>query len=620
MTQPNFDPDFTTRPELSGHFGMVASTHWLASAVGMAMLERGGNAFDAAVAAGFTLQVVEPHLNGPAGEVPILIHEAKTGRQQVVCGQGPAPAKATIEHFEGLGLDLIPGTGLTAAVIPSAFDSWMLMLRDHGTMRVRDVLEPAIDYARQGYPVLPQIHSAIAALQQEFTDHWPSSGAIYLPRGAPPEIGSQLTNPAMADTYSRVIAEAEAAGPDRQAQIEAARACWHDGFIAEAIDAFCCTAEVMDSTGQKNKALLTGDDLVGHRAHWEAPLAYDYHGYRMLKADAWTQGPAMLQQLALLKGYDLASLDPYGADFIHLVTECAKLAFADRDTWYTDPMTDAVPMDALLSDGYNDARRALIDLSHASADWQPGSPDGLRPTPPHWAASPPAHYPVATVFAGGEPTRDKSGDRVLGTPDKYQPVRGDTCHLDVIDRWGNMVAATPSGGWLQSSPVIPSLGFPLGSRLQMFWLQRGLPGSLAPGKRPRTTLSPSMALKDGKPYLAFGTPGGDQQEQWPLLVFLRHVHHGLNLQQAIDAPGFHTEHLIASFWPRPFKPAALALEDRLHADVITALQRRGHRITMTGDWSLGRVSACSQSRDAAGRLILKAAANPRGMQGYAVGR
>ncbi len=620
MTQPDFDPGFTTRPELSGSFGMVASTHWLASSVGMAMLERGGNAFDAAVAAGLTLQVVEPHLNGPAGEVPILIHEARSGRQQVLCGQGPAPAKATIEHFESLGLDLIPGTGLTAAVIPSAFDSWMLMLRDHGTMGVREVLEPAIHYARQGYPVLPQIRSAIAALRAEFTDHWPSSGAIYLPGGAPPEIGSHLTNPAMAETYTKVITEAEAAGSGRDAQIDAARACWHDGFIAQAIDEFCRSAEVMDSTGQRNKALLTGDDLVGHRAHWEAPLSYDYHGYQMLKADAWTQGPAMLQQLALLKGFDLASLDAYGADFIHVVSECAKLAFADRDTWYTDPTTDPVPMDALLSDPYNDARRGLIDLQQASADWQPGSPDGLTATPPQWAANLPADYPVAHVFAGGEPTRDKSGDRVLETPDKYQPVRGDTCHLDVIDRWGNMVAATPSGGWLQSSPVIPSLGFPLGSRLQMFWLERGLPGSLAPGKRPRTTLSPSMALKDGKPYLAFGTPGGDQQEQWPLLVFLRHVHHGLNLQQAIDAPGFHTEHLIASFWPRPFKPAALALEDRLHPDVIAELQRRGHRITMTGNWSLGRVSACSQSHDADGRLILKAAANPRGMQGYAVGR
>ncbi|MEO0393960.1 MAG: gamma-glutamyltransferase family protein [Pseudomonadota bacterium] len=620
MSQPNFTPAFTTRPELSGSFGMVASTHWLASAVGMGVLERGGNAFDAAVATGLTLQVVEPHLNGPAGEVPIIFHAANTNTQHVISGQGPAPGGVSIEHFEALGLDLIPGTGLLAACVPSAFDSWMLLLRDHGTLTVREVLAPAIHYARHGYPVLDRIQAAIAALTREFTEHWPSSGAIYLPQGRPPATGSLLTNPALADTYERLVQEAESHQGSRENQLDAARGCWHDGFIAHAIDDYCRKTEIIDSTGQAQKALLTGDDLHHYRAHKEAPLAYDYHGYRVLKADAWTQGPAMLQQLALLKGFDLSAMDPYGADFIHTVTECAKLAFADRDAWYTDPATDPVPITALISDAYADQRRALIDPNQASDQWQPGNPDGHAPTPPSWITDPPAPYPTATIFAGGEPTRDRSTDRALGTDTKFQPERGDTCHLDIIDRWGNMVAATPSGGWLQSSPIIPDLGFPLGTRLQMFWLERGLPGSLAPGKRPRTTLSPSLALRDGDAYMAFGTPGGDQQEQWPLLVFLRHIHHGLNLQQAIDAPAFHTDHLAASFWPRPFNPASLALEDRFHPDVITALQQRGHGITMTGDWSLGRVSACSQTIDDKGRRVLKAGANPRGMQGYATGR
>ncbi|MBV6633026.1 MAG: gamma-glutamyltransferase family protein [Alphaproteobacteria bacterium] len=616
MTQPNFDPSFTTRPELSGSFGMAASTHWLASAAAMGILEQGGNAFDAAVAGGFVLQIVEPHLNGPAGEVPILIHDAESGKSEMICGQGPAPAAATIDHFKGIGLDLIPGTGLTAACIPAAFDAWMLLLAERGTMDVASVMAPAIHYARQGFPAMPQITSPIAKMSEVFKTHWPSSADTYLQKGEVPKTGSMMTNPVLADTYQRLVDEAMTAS-GRDAQIAKARDIWRQGFIAEAIDSFCKTTEAMDGTGQANRALLTGHDMAGFSASVEAPLAYDYHGYTVLKGDAWTQGPAMLQSLALLKGFDLAAMDPYGADFAHAVIEAQKLAFADRDAWYTDPAYEHVPTETLLSDAYNDDRRKLIDNASASHDWRPGQPDGRELKIADWIKNPPATMPT-DGFGGGEPTREKSGDRILEAP-ATRPLRGDTCHLDVIDRWGNMVAATPSGGWLMASPVIPALGFPLGTRMQMFWLEPGLPCSLVPGKRPRTTLSPSMALKDGAPYLAFGTPGGDQQEQWPLSVFLRHVHHGLNLQQAIDAPCFHTEHLVASFWPRPFKPGVMCLEDRYHEDVIAELQRRGHHITMTGDWSLGRVSACSQEISN-GQRILRAAANPRGMQGYAVGR
>ena len=193
--------------------------------------------------------------------------------------------------------------------------------------------------------------------------------------------------------------------------------------------------------------------------------------------------------------------------------------------------------------------------------------------------------------------------------------RGDTCHLDVIDRHGNMIAATPSGGWLQSSPVIPELGFCLTTRGQMFWLEEGRPASLAPGKRPRTTLSPSLALRDGEPYMVFGTPGGDQQDQWSLHVFLRHVHFGMNLQEAIDAPAFHTEHAPSSFYPRDARLGHLALEERFPKSTVDELARRGHEVELRDGWSLGRVSAAAKEGP-----ILKAAANPRHMQGYAIGR
>ncbi|HEU0146307.1 MAG TPA: gamma-glutamyltransferase, partial [Bradyrhizobium sp.] len=229
----NPDP-FTTRPEIEGTFGVVTSTHWIATAVGMAALEKGGNAFDAGVASAFVLQVVEPHLNGPAGDVPIIVHDVKRGRTEVICGQGTAPARATIAHYKSEGLDMVPGTGLLAAVVPGSFESWMLLLRDYGTLRLRDVLEPAIAYARDGYPLVERISATIQTVENLFRTHWPTSAALYLPNNEVPKPGTLFTNPALAETYTRILNEAESAGGDRVAQIERARKSWSHGFVAEA--------------------------------------------------------------------------------------------------------------------------------------------------------------------------------------------------------------------------------------------------------------------------------------------------------------------------------------------------------------------------------------------------
>jgi gamma-glutamyltranspeptidase/glutathione hydrolase len=596
---------FTTRPELRGTFGMVASTHWLASAAGMAVLEHGGNAFDAAVAAGFALQVVEPHLNGPGGEVPILLVHAGSANIEGICGQGVAPAKATIEHYRGLGLDLVPGSGLLAAVVPGAFDAWMLMLLRYGTMRPRQVLEYAIDMARTGYPLMDRISETIASVETLFRQEWPSSAALYLPGGEVPEPGTLFRNPTLADTYERILHEAEAAGSSREAQIEAARRAWAEGFVAEEIDRYCRSAEVMDSSGRRHKGVLTADDMAGWRASFEAPLTYGYKGFTVAKFGPWCQGPVFLQQLALLQPYDIDRMDPTGPDFVHLVTEAAKLAFADREAFYGDPDFVAVPTERLLSAAYNAERRKLIG-ERASAELRPGSIPGFGGPVDYESAVRAAGQVEFDALGGGEPTTQGT----LG-----QTAPGDTCHLDVVDRDGNIVSATPSGGWLHSSPIIPALGLCLGSRAQMFWLKEGLPASLVPGKRPRSTLTPSLALKDGKPYLAFGTPGGDYQDQWTLTFFLRHVHHRMNLQEAIDCPMFHTDHIPSSFWPRTAHPASLSLEARMPEKTIRELQRRGHQITITEPWSLGRISAAGREGD-----VLKAAANPRYMQGYAIGR
>ncbi len=597
---------FTTRPEISGTFGVVTSTHWLASAAGMAILERGGNAFDAAVATGFALQIVEPHLNGPAGDVPALI--APVGKPvQVICGQGVAPAGATIAAYRDLGLDMIPGTGLLATVVPGAFDTWMVMLRDHGTMRLREVMEHALSYARDGYPLLARIRETIAGVRELFETEWPDSAAIYLPGGNLPKAGALFTNPALADTYARIIAEAEAAGHDRDSEIEAARRIWRQGFVAETIDAFCRNTAALDSSGRRHCGLLSGADMAAWQATYEAPLSYDYHGHTICKTGAWGQGPVFLQQLALLKHFDLAAMGSNSADFVHTVIEAGKLAFADREAFYGDPDFVDVPMDVLLSDAYNRARAALIG-GRASLALTPGDIPGYGGEVIVRLA---ADTPGAAQGAG-EPTMARFDDHPTGPAGG---ARGDTCHLDIIDRWGNMVAVTPSGGWLQSSPAIPGLGFCLNTRAQMFWLDENSPSALQPGKRPRTTLSPSLALKDGAPWMVFGTPGGDQQDQWPLHLFLRHVHFGLNLQQAVEAPEFHTNHAPSSFHPRLADPGSLFVEGRFAPDVIADLRAREHRVTVEDDWAIGRATAASQE----GRLR-KAAASPRHMQGYAIGR
>ncbi len=591
---------FTTRPEIAGTFGVVATTHWIASSVGMAVLEKGGNAFDAAVATAFVLNVAEPHLNGPGGDVPIIIHDAKAGTQHVICGQGVAPDKATPEAFAAMGLDLVPGTGLLPAVVPGAFDAWALMLRDYGTMELADVMEYAIGYARNGIHLMPRIPAAIEQMRPLFEQEWKTSAAVWLPGGNVPGVGKLFARPALADFWERLIRESKGA-KTREARIDAARNQFYRGFAAEAIGRFY-ENEILDSSGSRHKGLLTADDMARWAATVEDPLAMDYHNYTVLKVGGWSQGPAMLQTLALLEKTDIAAMDPNGAEFVHTVVEAIKLAFADREGYYGDPDHVQVPLGQLLSAPYNEARRALITAA-ASMELRPGTIPGFNGIVDHEANK---RIELLTRAPGiGEPTVARLG-----------AIGGDTCHIDVIDKWGNMVSATPSGGWLQSSPVVPELGFPLSTRGQMFWTTPGHPNSIAPRKRPRTTLSPSMALRDGKPWLSFGTPGGDQQDQWQVIMFLRMVHHGMGIQQAIDAPSFHTEHFPSSFWPRVARPGKVVIEGRFGEAVLEDLKSRGHLAEMGGDWTEGRLSGARIEDD--GQMF--AGANPRGNQGYAVGR
>lgn len=608
--------EFTTRPELSGTFGMVSATHWIGAQAGMAMLERGGNAYDAAAAAGFALQVAEPQQNGPGGDLTLLFAE-RGAAPRVLCAQGPAPAGASAAAFRELGLSQVPGTGLLAAAIPGSTLGWLTLLADHGTLPFADVIGPALRVAEEGLLVGRRLAAVLERMAPHFAAHWHSSAELYAPGGAPVAEGSLLRNPALARTWRRlVVAEARAAagGADRAQGIGAVVREWTEGFVAEAIDAFCRVPS-RDSSGTAHAGVLTAVDLAQWRPHYEPTVSLDFRGWTVHKCGFWSQGPAFLQQLAILDAvphFGEGALAPGTEGYVHTVLEATKLALADRDAWYGD--APGVPAAELLSREYA-AERARLIGDGASLEIRPGSPGGRVPRLPDLEVR--GGFEAAGVNGLGEPNAVKALLEASSIPDAEGRARTDTVHVDVVDRWGTVVSAMPSGGWLSSSPVIPELGFPLGTRLQMAWLEEGLPNTLAPGRRPRTTLSPSIATRGGEAVLAFGSPGGDQQDQWQPHFFLDVALRGAGLQEAIEAPAFHSVHLPSSFYPYERQPGVALLEVRFDGETIAGLRRRGHRIGVTGGWQLGRL--CAVARDPA-TGSLRAGSDPRGGTGYAVGR
>ena len=569
-----------------GTHGVLAAGHYLATMAGLNILQQGGNAIDAGVAAGFCEHVLEPLQNGAGGEAPILIYSAKHGKSFAVNGHGTAPRRATIEWFREQGIDMIPGNGFLPATVPAAFDAWITALREFGTMSLAQVLAPAIELAEHGFPMYNMLREILLAKEEAFRTEWPTSAKAFLPGGRIPEVGEIYHQPLWAATFKKALrAEKDAASKGRDAGLQAARDFYYKGEIAEKIAEFVRDTEIMDGTGTPHRGLLEYDDMVGYTALVEEPSMVNYRGIDVLKCGPWCQGPVMLQQLTLLEGFDLKAIGHNTPDYIHTVVEAAKLAFADREAYYGDPYFDDVPMDILLSKEYADRRRALIDPETASPDFRPGD-----------------------VGRGPLPYDPSSGK--LDVPNHAH----DTTHLDVIDAEGNMMSATPSGGWMQSSPVIADLGFPLGTRCQMFFLDPRRPNALQPGKRPRTTLTPSLAMKDGKPFMALGTPGGDMQDQWTLQFFLNVVDFGMNLQEAVDAPTFHTSHFPSSFNPRSMFPKRVVIEDRIPEAIREELARRGHDIVVNGPWSNGRVLGI-RIQDG----VIAGAASPRLETGYAAG-
>ncbi len=595
---------FTTRPVIRGTRGVVTSGHYLATAAGFRIMEKGGNAIDAAAAMCFCLNLLEPQSNGIGGEVPTLVYSAKEGKAYAVCGLGWSPRAFTIEWCRTHAIDLIPGDGYLPACVPAVVDTWATAVARFGTLRFRDVLQPAIELAENGFPVYEGLHESLAANREKFASQYPTTGEIYLPGGRVPEVGEIWRNPDWANVLKALCrAEADAEHKGRLAGIEAARDAFYKGKIAEQIVAFITSTPVGDASGAAHTGLLSYEDLAEWHAGVEETITLRYRGLDVHKCPPWTQGPVFLQQLALLQGYDLAGLGHNSAECLHLLIESAKLAFADREAYYGDPRFDQVPLDTLLSPAYTEKRRQLIGRE-ASREMRPG--DVGRGVPA---------YATFDVVGDNRRALQIVGRAVQDLGFGHAHV-GDTTHLDAVDREGNMVAATPSGGWIGSSPVVRGLGFPLGTRGQMFYLNAQRPNALAPRKRPRATLTPSLVTRDGHPFMVFGTPGGDGQDQWTLQFFLNYLVFGMNIQEALDAPTLHSVHFPSSFYPRPAFPGRVDAEAGITPGVVAELERRGHEVTLVDQWANGKVMGIHYNQ---AQGILEGGVSPRRQIGYGLG-
>jgi gamma-glutamyltranspeptidase / glutathione hydrolase len=593
---------FTTRPVLMGTNGMVTSTHYLASQAGFCSLKRGGNAVDAGATMWFCLTILEPHLVGVAGESPILIYSADEEKVIAVNGQGPAPKAATIDWFKEHGYDLIPPDGFLPAVVPSGFDTWVKALDKFGTMTLEEVLEPAIELATKGFPIYPELRRSLTEPNQQvgysingskvksrplsvaerFLEEWRSSAEIYLVEGQVPLVGQVIRNPEWARTFEEVVkVEKKVRKNGREAGLQAARDYFYSGPIAQKIVKFMQTFECRDVYGKEHHGLLSLEDLAEYSARFEEPVMVKYREYDVYKCGPWTQGPVLLQHLNLLEGFDLRQMGHNTVDYLHTWVECAKLAFADREQYYADPDYVKVPLDRLLSKEYADRRRTLVDPYHASMELRPG---------------------------GKAPAKLK--------PENVGQSEGDTVHLEAVDRFGNMISATPSGAWISTSPIIPGLGFCMNTRAQMFHLDARHVERLEPGKKPSTTLSPSLVMNEEEPYLTFGTPGADQQDQWTLQFFLNHVDFGMDIQLALDKPTVHSTHFPGSFWPHAAHPGVMHAEPGISEEVILGLKKKGHKVIVDDPWSHGRCLAIQYDVNTG---VMSGGASPRGMKAYAIG-
>lgn len=549
----------TFRPTVRGVRGVVAGGHPLVAEAGLRMLHRGGNAVDAGVAAVLAASVIEFSHFGFGGEVPVII---KPANKPVITinGQGQAPELATREFFEkrktesgddavrsGSKPPPIPSTGPLAATVPGVLDAMIVALDNYGTMKLADVMMPAIELA-DAFPIdemrVNYIHNTRRVYEQ-----WPASRAVFVPNGQEPKVGDIFVQKDLARTLRELIGvEKKNARRGRHAALEAVRDYFYRGPLAKR---YC---DAIEQAG----GLMRAGDMAKFRAEIDQPAKVVYRGYEVYKVGFWSQGPAMLEALNLLEGYDLKTMGHNSPDYIHTMTEAIKLAFADRDRWYGDPRFVKVPGAELLAKDYAELRRALISPKSASMDHRPGDPINKKPL-----------AEMISVNSHDIPEAERASDT--------------TC-VNVIDAAGNVFSATPSGAWLPSF-IAGSTGIPISSRMQSFLLTPDHPNELKPGKRPRITLSPTLVLKDGRPFAALSTPGGDNQDQALTQVLLNVIEFGMNPQEAVEAARFETAHYVSSFADHKFNPGSLSVEKRFGEQIIEEMKKRGHKVEVNENFA-----------------------------------
>ncbi len=572
----------TTRPVVSGTQGVVTAGHPLVAMAGLRMLMAGGNAFDAAVAAGFAAAVVEPTASYTlCGECVALVYDVRRGDTRALSGQGTAPALATIPFFRGRGLDRIP-TGPAADAhlsftVPGAVDAYLTLLETHGTRTVSEVLAPAVHYAERGFPMYEYMHRMLEMpeTRAQFDVYPPGGHDVFYPGGRVPPVGALFTQPALAGTLRRLVEADTQARGHRAAGIAAARTRFYHGDVAAMIGGF----------SERLGGLLRAADLAGYRAQFDTPARITFAGREILGQSVWTQGPVLLQALGMLDTLDLRALGHNSAAYIHTVTEALKLAFADRERYYGDPQHAKIPVAELLSPAYARERAALIKMDRAApAAPLPGDP---------WRQG---------AAGSGAPAPARVAE--TGTP---APVADGTTHIAAIDRDGNLIALTPSGGVFRKSAFAPELGCTLSTRSEMFVLEDGHPNALAPGKRPRTTLVSYLISEHGVPTTTVGCPGGDDQAQADLQIVLNLLIFGMNPQQAVEAPRFSTQTLVNSFYPRAYKPGVLNVEPGIPPGTRAELAALGHTVTEIGACGVGAVVTRRDPETG----VLSAGADPR---------
>lgn len=525
-------------PPASGRRFVIAAGHQLAADAGAKVFDSVGNLFDAAVAATLVSSVVEPHRFGPGGEITGVVHTR--GRTKVLAGSTIAPAAMTPGAFARLGLDVIPGDGLLPSGPPALLVAMVVLLRDLGTASFAQAAEPAIRLAAEGFAVDSGLASDIADDAETFRTMWPETAEVWMPNRTPPLPGTVIRQPALADTLQRL-----GDAGDHESVLRELRT----GFVAEAILRFA--GESHPSSVGDHASFLSPSDLESFDVGWEDPISWtDRHGRTICKAGPWTQGPMLLQHLATMEAASWTDHEPLDPELLHATVESIKLAMADREGYYADPRIATVPLEELLSPTYAADRARSIDPDRVNAP-RPGTPrPGLRP----WA---------------GSSVKDRARS-------------GDTTHLDLADDRGNAASLTPSGGWF-SSPLIPELGFPLGTRCQTFWLDPTHPNALVPGKRPRTTLTPTLVLREGRPEIVLGTPGGDAQDQIQAQL-LHALTHGWTPEDAVDMPTVISQHSPSSFFPHGAQPLRVDAETRIGREALDDLGARGHDVVDVGPW------------------------------------